>query len=109
MAPGAKRKSLDHAPASFPAPGGGGVAAEGGGGGGWEAAEVEGRDGSRRCPPPRSRRRRSLDSAAAIFEVRGSLLLIDLASILEDLVDLPWGKFKELSKYLRNWLKKLKK
>lgn len=76
MAPGAKRKSLDHALASFPAPGGGGAAAPGGGGGGGgagdEACEVEARERRRRCspPPPRRRKRRCLESDAAISEVR---------------------------------------
>jgi len=78
MAPGAKRKSLDHALASFPAPGGGGAATPGGGGGGGggagdEACEVEAREGRKRCsPPPRRRRlrRRCLESDAAISEVR---------------------------------------
>lgn len=65
MAPGAKRKSFDHALASFPVPGGGGAAA--GGVGGLDAWVLEGREGRRRCPLPRSRRRRGLESDAAIF------------------------------------------
>lgn len=53
MAPGAKRKSFDHALASFPVPGGGGAAA--GGVGGLDAWVLEGREEREEEDAPKSR------------------------------------------------------